>query len=108
MENLKLVKHGLALTSLVLVIISHYILFIVLAASIPLMIINLEWYIWVPLGTWVVRLPFVEGICPLTSLESKLRVMTGRPAIKSFIKQNILKPYVKTKIYIRKISKEIR
>lgn len=82
---------------------SHILLFIMLLASLIVLPILTPWYIFIPLGTWIVRLPYVEGICPLTSLESSLRVKLGQPPIKSFIKQNILRPYVKIKKHFRKI-----
>ena len=90
--------------ALLLVIVLHLMLFILLLLAIPLLILKTPWYISVPLCTWIIRLPTVQGMCIITELESKLRIMLGKPPIKSFIKQNILRNYAKFKRYIKSIS----
>lgn len=106
MEKQKSEIHGMRLIKILLlniVIALHLLLFIILISSLCILPFYADWYISVPLMTWILRLPFVDGMCPLTELESRLRVSLGMPPIKSFIKQNILKPYVRIKNNIRKI-----
>lgn len=75
---------------LVTIVAVHYILFTILVASIPVMVVMAPWYIGIPLATWVINLPLLPVRCPLTTAENVVRVKLGLPKINGFVSKHIL------------------
>lgn len=97
-----MVRNALIRSALLLVVLAHFALFLALAGSGIALLIWEPWYVSIPLVTWILRLPVLPGVCQLTQLESSLRVRLGLSPIKSFIREHVLKTYVKIKKRIKR------
>lgn len=78
---------------LVITVASHYILLIVLLASVPMLFLNTPWYVFWPVMSWLMNLvtmPPTALKCPLTLLENRIRVRLGWPPIRGFVSYWIL------------------
>lgn len=85
--------------AIVLTQIIHFIYLILLAASIPLLVIYEPFWVWVPLNAWVAHHIFARHWrdCPLTRIENKFRKEMGKPEIQTFtlsLLENIRKKYM--------------
>ena len=85
MKGLTFLKIALYIT-----ILSHYLLFLALVASMPMLLIYAPWYTSIPLVVWVVNLMTLPVKCPLTTLENVIRTKVGLPTIKGFVSKHIL------------------
>ena len=71
--------------ALYLIVGSHGVLVLSMAAAIPYLIILQPWYISIPVVTWIINLAVLPVRCPLTSVENYVRVKLNLPRISGFI-----------------------
>lgn len=71
--------------ALYLIVGSHAVLVLSMAAAIPYLIVLQPWYISVPLTTWIINLAVLPVRCPLTTLENYVRVKLNMQRISGFI-----------------------
>ena len=90
---------------LFLVVFSHHLYIVAILISIPFLIFNTSWYVFLPLLTWILYLGFSQILdCPWTNLENRYRLKIGIPTIDTFIKHYYIKPYKKLKIKRRTVK----
>ena len=71
----------------------HWIFLILMAASVPLVIICEPFYIALPICAWIMHLTFSRVLdCPWTRFENYYRRKCGKSEIKTFIGHYIVKP----------------
>lgn len=73
------------------VVVIHLVIVAINVIAIPVLLAYAQWYISVPLVTFLVRLAIVERRCPLTALENYIRKKVNLPTINSFIGHYIVK-----------------
>ncbi len=71
-------------------ILLHYLLFIALLGSIPMLFLFEPWYVSIPLVVWLINLMTLPVKCPLTTLENVIRRLLGMTTIKGFVSKHIL------------------
>jgi hypothetical protein len=76
--------------ALYIVIALHYLLFIMLISSIPMLFLFEPWYVSTPLVVWLINLMTLPVKCPLTTLENVIRRLLGMTTIKGFVSKHIL------------------
>ena len=71
----------------------HWIFLILMAASVPCIIIYEPFYIALPICAWIMHLTFSRVLdCPWTRFENYYRRKCGKSEIKTFIGHYIVKP----------------
>lgn len=73
-----------------MLVAAHYALLLVLAASIPMLLVYSPWYVSIPLVVWIINLFTLPVRCVLTTLENRLRAKIGLPRITGFFKHWVL------------------
>lgn len=77
-------------------------LYFVIAFHMAVVVLNLAivflipfkepWYVALPIETLIINLMFSPIPCPLTRLESKIRIRLGMPEVKHFVGHYIIHP----------------
>ena len=75
---------------LFLIQLSHWIFLFLILASVPLVLLNEEFYISIPICAWIMHLGFSRTLdCPWTRLENVYRSKCGKQEIGGFLSHNL-------------------
>lgn len=75
---------------LFLIQLSHWIFLFLIIASVPLVLLNEEFYISLPISAWIMHLGFSRTLdCPWTRLENVYRSKCGKQEIGGFLSHNL-------------------
>jgi len=75
---------------LFLIQLSHWIFLFLILASVPLVLLNEEFYISIPICAWIMHLGFSRTLdCPWTRLENIYRSKCGEQEIGGFLSHNL-------------------
>ena len=75
---------------LFLIQLSHWIFLFLIIASVPLVLLNEEFWVSLPICAWIMHLGFSRTLdCPWTRLENQYRSKLGKPEIGGFISHNL-------------------
>ena len=73
-----------------LIQLSHWIFLFLILASVPLVLLNEEFYISIPICAWIMHLGFSRTLdCPWTRLENIYRSKCGEQEIGGFLSHNL-------------------
>ena len=79
---------------LYLLVLFHHLGIIGFLVSVPLLVMNEPFWVWLPVNTWILHLIFSPVlVCPLTIWENKLRKKLGWEKIDTFFKHYYIRPY---------------
>jgi len=70
---------------LMFVVLTHSIIIFCNMAAFFIAPLYCPWYVWIPMCTVIARIVSGAGVCPLTTLENKLREKIGMKPIKGFV-----------------------
>ena len=75
---------------LFLIQLSHWIFLFLIIASVPLVLLNEEFWVSLPICAWIMHLGFSRTLdCPWTRLENVYRSKCGKPEIGGFLSHNL-------------------
>ena len=75
---------------LFLIQLSHWIFLFLILASVPLVLLNEEFWVSIPLCAWIMHLGFSRTLdCPWTRLENVYRSKCGEQEIGGFLSHNL-------------------
>lgn len=76
----------------------HFFFLIGTILSMLVLPFAVQWYLWIPIESWILNMMTSKVLdCPMTRLENKYRILTGRPVIKAFVKHYIIKPALRAR-----------
>ena len=75
---------------LFLIQLSHWIFLFLILASVPLVLLNEEFWVSLPICAWIMHLGFSRTLdCPWTRLENVYRSKCGKQEIGGFLSHNL-------------------
>ena len=75
---------------LFLIQLSHWIFLFLIIGSVPLVLLNEEFYVSLPICAWIMHLGFSRTLdCPWTRLENIYRSKCGKQEIGGFLSHNL-------------------
>ena len=75
---------------LFLIQLSHWIFLFLILASVPLVLLNEEFWVSIPICAWIMHLGFSRTLdCPWTRLENVYRSKCGEQEIGGFLSHNL-------------------